>query len=117
MAQISKHINYSNCKIHSYDQNNKMIVSLGSNKCENNNNSIFLISHLYNVLLMSIVATHEKDESNVDRKSDMRKVCTSSVKSSSTLFYCSLSEMYNRVNHYLKKSHAECILQYARLRM
>ena len=61
MAQINKHINSSNCKIYSYDQKNKMIVNLGSNKCENNNNYTFPLSRLHNVLLMIIFVTYEKD--------------------------------------------------------
>ena len=47
---------------------------------------------------MSIVDTPEKDLSYVDRKSDMRKVRTYSVNSPSTLFSCSMCEMYNRDN-------------------
>ena len=79
MDQISEHINSSNHKIHSYDQIRKSIVNLGSNKCENNNNSTFQISCLQNLLLMSIFDTPEKYLSNVDCKSDMIKVRTSSV--------------------------------------
>ena len=47
---------------------------------------------------MSIFDTPEKYLSNVDRKSDMRKVRTSSVNSSSTLFPFSIRAMYNIVN-------------------
>ena len=47
---------------------------------------------------MSIIDTPEKYLSNVDRKSDLREVRTSSVKSSSTSFSGSIREMYNRVN-------------------
>ena len=47
---------------------------------------------------MSIVDTLEKDLSNVDRKSDIRKVHTSSVKSSSTLSSCSIRVIYNIVS-------------------
>ena len=47
---------------------------------------------------MSIVETLEKDLPNVDKKSDMRKVRTYPVKSSSTLFSCSICEIYYRVN-------------------
>ena len=53
---------------------------------------------LQNSLLMSIVDTPEKYLSKVDRKADMKKVRTSSVKSSSTLSSCSIRAMYNRVN-------------------
>ena len=47
---------------------------------------------------MSIVDNTENKLSNVDRKYDMKKVCTFSVRSSSTLFSCSTRAMYNRVN-------------------
>ena len=47
---------------------------------------------------MSIVDNPENDLSNVDDKSYMRKVRTSSVKSSSTRFLCSIHAIYNRVN-------------------
>ena len=81
MDQISEHINSSNNKIHSYDQMSKIVVNLVSKKCENNNNSTCQINRLQNFLLMSIVDTPERDLSNVDSKSDMIKVRTSSVKS------------------------------------
>ena len=80
MAQISEHINFSNKKNHSFDQTSEMIVNLGSKKSKNYNTSIFQLTRLYNFSLMSIVDTPEKDLSNVDQKSDMRKVCTSSIK-------------------------------------
>ena len=47
---------------------------------------------------MSIVYTPENHSSYIDRKLDMRKVRTSSIKSSSTLLSCLICEMYNRVN-------------------
>ena len=47
---------------------------------------------------MSIVDTPEKDSAKFHWKSDMRKVRTSSVNSTSTLFSCSICAMYNRVN-------------------
>ena len=47
---------------------------------------------------MSIVYTPEKYLSNVDQKSDVIKVCESSVKSSSTLFSCSIHAIYGRGN-------------------
>ena len=62
----SEHINSLNHKIHSYDQIIKMIVNLGNNKCENNNNSTFQLSSLQNSSFMSIVDTPEQDLSNVD---------------------------------------------------
>ena len=82
MDQISEHIKYSNHKIHSYDQMRKMIVNLGSNKCENNNNFKRQLNHPQNLSLMSVVETPKKDVSYVDRKLDKRKVRASSIKSS-----------------------------------
>ena len=58
---------------------------------------------------MSIVNTPEEDFSNVDRKYDMIKVRTSSVKSPSTLFSCSIHNIDNRVNCAKKNSHVEVI--------
>ena len=58
----------------------KIIVNLGSKKCENNDTSNFQITGLQNSLLMSIVKTPQKDLSNIDRKYDTRKVNTSSIK-------------------------------------
>ena len=66
MAWISEHINSSNCKIYSHDQMSKMIVNLGSKKCENNNNSTCRLGSLHNSLLISISDTPENDLSNVD---------------------------------------------------
>ena len=48
--------------------------------------------------MMSIFDTLEYYLSNIDRKSDMRKVRTSSVKSSSILFSCLICTMYNIVH-------------------
>ena len=53
--QISEHINYSNQKIHSYDQMRKMIVNLGSKKYENRNDPTCQLYHLQNLSLLSIV--------------------------------------------------------------
>ena len=75
----------------------KTIFNLGSQKCEKNNNSTYQLNHIHNLLLTSIIATPEKDVSNFDRKLDKRKVSTSSINSSSTLFSCSIRAMYNRV--------------------
>ena len=82
MAQISEHINSSNHKINSHDQMRKIIINLGSKKGENNNNSKCQLNRLHNFLLMSIFDTPENDLPNVDRKLDMIKVRTCSVKSS-----------------------------------
>ena len=73
----------------------RMIVNLGSKKGENRDNSYPQITRTQNSLPMPIVENPEKDLYNDDRKYDMRKVRTSSVKSSSTLFSCSIRAMYN----------------------
>ena len=83
-------------KIHSYDKTNKMIVNLGSKKYEDKNNSTCQLNHLQNLLSMSIVDTPERDVSKVDRKLYKRKIRTSSIKSSSTSFSCSIRSVYNR---------------------
>ena len=82
----------------------KIIVNLVSKRGKNNDNYTYQLRRLHNSLLISIVDTHEKDLPNVDNKSNMRKLCTSSVKSSLTLFSCSIREMYNRVNRSQKQS-------------
>ena len=81
MAQISEHINTSNHKIHYYGLMRRIIVNWGSKKGENKVKSYPQLTCLHNSLLMSIFDTPEKGLSNVDGKSDMIKVCTSSVKS------------------------------------
>ena len=98
MAHISEHIKASNQNFHSYDNIIKTIVNLISNKFENNNNSKCQLNHHHNSLLMSIVDTPENDASNIDRKLDKRRLCTSLMKASSTLFSCSIHAMYNRVH-------------------
>ena len=98
MARISEHINSSNHKIYSYDQIRKMIVNLGSKKCQNNKNSTCQLNRLRNSLLMSIVDTPEKDVSKFDRKLYKRKIYTYLIKSSPTSFSCSIPAMYNRVH-------------------
>ena len=98
MDKISERINHSNHKIHSHDQMRRIIVNLVSKKCEDNNNYTRQLNHVKNLLLMSIVNNPENDVSNVDRKLDKRKIRTSSIKSSSTLFSCSICAMYNRVH-------------------
>ena len=47
---------------------------------------------------MSIIDTPEKVVSNVDSKLDKRKIRTSSIKSSSALFSCSIRAMFNRLH-------------------
>ena len=74
----------------------KMIVTLSNNKCENNNNSTGNLNHIQNLLLMSIVDIPEKDVSNFDSKLDKIKVRTSSIKSSSTIIYCSIRAIHNK---------------------
>ena len=59
---------------------------------------------------MSIIETPENDLSNIDQKSDMRKSCTSSVKSPSILLFFSMLEMYNRVNRTKKRLMLESYL-------
>ena len=98
MYQISEHINYSNHKNYSHDKMRKMIVNLGSKKCEDNKNSTYQLNNIQNQLLTSIIDAPEKDVSNIDRKIGKRNVRTSSIKSSSTLFSCSIRAMYNRVH-------------------
>ena len=102
MAQISEHINDSNQQIHSYDQTRENIVNLGSTKGENNNKPSFQLIRPNNLLVMIIVKTPKKDLPNDYRKYDVRKERTYSVKSSSILFSCSIREIYNRVNSYIK---------------
>ena len=109
MDKISEHINFSNHKIHSYDRMIKIILNLGSKRCKNNNNLTFQLTRLQDSLLMSIVETPEKDLSNPDCKSDIRKERTYSVMSSPTLFYSSIREIYDRVNFLKTKSHVEVI--------
>ena len=48
---------------------------------------------------MSIVDNPKQDVSNVDRKSDERKICTLLIKSSSKSFSCFIRAIYNRVHH------------------
>ena len=74
-----------------------MVVNLDSKKRENNNNSTCQLKFLQNSSLMSIVVTPDKELSNIERESDMRKVHTSSENSLSSLFSCSIRTMYNRV--------------------
>ena len=106
VAQISEHINSSNRKIHSNDQMVKIIVNLSNTKWKNNNNSTGHLDHIQKSWLMSIVDTPEKYVSNVDRKVDKRKMRTSLINSSWTLFYCSIRVMYNRVH----RSQNKCLM-------
>ena len=73
----------------------KIIVTLGINKWEDNNNGTCQLNHPQNLLLISIVDTPKKDISTIDRKSEKRKIRTSSVESSPALFYSSIWAMYN----------------------
>ena len=57
----------------------EIIVDLGSKTDNNNNNSSPKLTCLHNSLLIIIVDTPENNLSNVDRKSDIRKIRTSSV--------------------------------------
>ena len=90
--------NSSNHKIHSYGQIGQMIVNLINKKCKNNNKSTGHLNQIQISLLMSIFDTPEKYVSNVDRQSYKRKMHTLLIKSSSTLFSCSIRAIYNRVH-------------------
>ena len=70
-----------------------MIVNLASMNRKNNDSSSCKLTHLQNSLLMIIVNTSEKDLFNVDWKYELRKVRASSVKSLSTLLFCSIREI------------------------
>ena len=98
MNKVSEQINYSNHRINSYDQMSEMIIKLVSKNCENNYTSSWQLTCEVNSLLTSIVETPKNYLSNIDRKYDIRKVCTSSVNSSSTLFLSSVCTIYNSVN-------------------
>ena len=76
----------------------KIIVNLSNNKFENNNNSTGHLGYIQKSLLMSIFDTPEKDVSNIDRKLDKNKIRTSLIKSSSTLFSCTIRAMYIRLH-------------------
>ena len=95
MDQISEHINSSDYKIHFYGLMGKMIGNLSNRKCNNNNKSIGHLNQSHKSLLMSIFETPEKDASNVDWKVDKRKIRSSLINSSSTLFSFSICPMYN----------------------
>ena len=58
-AQISQHIFSTNHKINSYNQMIKIIVTLGSKRGDNNDNSYLQISFPHNSLIMSIFDTIE----------------------------------------------------------
>ena len=100
MAQNSEHINPLNHKINYLYQISNIIVNLGINKGKNNDSSYCQLNCLYNSLLMSIVDTPENNLFHFDQKSDMRKVRTYSVKTSATLFSCSIRTMYNKTSHF-----------------
>ena len=103
MAHISEHTNYSNHKILFNNKINKMVVDLGSKKGESNYNCSSQLTRLHNSLLVSFVNTIETYLSNVDRKSGMKKLHTSLVQSSSTIFSCSIRSIYNIVIHTKKQ--------------
>ena len=58
---------------------------------------------------MSIVDTFEKDVSIVDMKIEKIELRTSSIKLSSTLFSCSIHEIYHRVHHAKKRPHVKVV--------
>ena len=82
MDKIYQHINTTNYKVNYHDRTRKMIVHLGSNKGNRNNDSTPKVTDLQNHLLMSIFDTTEKDVSHGEGGKLTRKVCTSSVKPS-----------------------------------
>ena len=82
MAQNSEHINPLNHKINYLYQISNIIVNLGINKGEKNDNYSFQLTRIQNSLLISIVDSPENYLFNADDKYDMRKVLTSSVNSS-----------------------------------
>ena len=65
-GSVSEHINSSNHKIISFDKMSKIIVKLGSEKCETNKNNTCQLICLYNSLILSIDNTPEKDVSIID---------------------------------------------------
>ena len=68
MDNISQHINYSNQKNQSYDKMSKVIVNLGSNQGDKNDDSSTKITHLQNKLLMIIFDTPGNDISHSEGK-------------------------------------------------
>ena len=82
----------------------KIIFNLGSKKYEDNKNSTCKLNYLQNSLLMSIVDNPEKNVSTFNRKIDKRKIGTSSIMSSSALFYFLVHVIYNIV-HYDQNKH------------
>ena len=73
-----------------------MIVNLGSEKCDNNNNSTCQLSRLQNSLLVSIVDIPEKDLSNVDLEI-IHERSTYIISKVIITFFSSIRAMYNRV--------------------
>ena len=97
MDHISEYNNSLNKKILSHDQISKMVVNLGSKKCDDKYNSKCQLTCLHNLLVMSIFDTIQKYLANFDPKSEMRNLHTSSVKSSSALPSLSIHDMYSIV--------------------
>ena len=74
--------------IYSYDHMGRMIVNFSNKKCENKNNSTEHLNHIYiYIFLNSILYTPENGVSNDGSKLDKIKVRTSSINSSSKIFY------------------------------
>ena len=105
MAQISEHMNKSNHKIHSYCQISKMIANIGSKKGENNIPPLANceLTRLHISIQMIIVNNPEKCLSNIYGKYDTIKSHKDSVESSTSLLYCLILTMNNRVNHTQKR--------------
>ena len=78
-------------------------MNLGSNKGDRNDDSSPKITGLQSSLLMIIVDNLEKDVSQSKGNTLTRKLRKDYVKSSSSLFSCSIHDIYTRVNCDQKK--------------
>ena len=75
MAQTSQQIDYKNQETYYYDKTSKMIVNLGSKKCDKNNDSSSKITCLNNSLLLIIVDNPGKYLSHSEGKAVTSKLC------------------------------------------
>ena len=98
MDQLNQHINSPNHKILYYDLMSKIIVKLGINIFNRNYKSSLKLIDLHRSLLMIISGPPEKDVPFGEVKFLTSKLCTYYVKSSSSLFLCSICSMCNRFN-------------------
>ena len=90
MDQLNQHINSPNHKILYYDLMSKIIVKLGINIFNRNYKSSLKLIDLHRSLLMIISGPPEKDLPFGEVKFLTSKLCTYYVKSSSSLFLCSI---------------------------